>query len=188
HIRCPALKERRTTINKTRGGSMFVHEHIHHGVIVMTRTFGICARLSRLSLACAAALCVAAATGVARADDKPSGPRVLFQAPLADAPGKNLVVVELNPPPHPEAPSTPEHHRRGHRHPGSVYVYVTQGAVRLGLEGQPVQVVHAGESFFEPVGAHHIIGESASATEPARAIAVMIVPDGAPLTTLDEEK
>ena len=71
----------------------------------------------------------------------------------------------------------------GHRHPGSVYVYVTKGAVRLGIEGQPVQVVHAGQSFFEPVGALHTIAESASATEPASAIAVLIVPDGAPILT-----
>jgi hypothetical protein len=101
--------------------------------------------------------------------------------------GRSIFVrcaAALNPAP----PSTAENHRRGHRHPGSVYVYVTQGAVRLGVEGQPVQVVQTGGSFFEPVGAHHIITENASATEPARAIAVMIVPEGAPLTTPDEEQ
>ena len=116
-----------------------------------------------------------------------AGPPVLVTAPLADAPGKNLVVVELNLPPNPNPPSTAEHHPRGHRHPGSVYVYVTAGAVRLAVEGGPVQVVEAGGSFFEGVGAHHIIAENASATEPARAIAVMIVPEGAPLTTPDPE-
>ena len=68
-----------------------------------------------------------------------------------------------------------------------MYVHVTHGAVRLGIEGQPAQVVQAGGSFFEPPGAHHIINENASATEPARAIAVMIVPDGAPLVTLDPQ-
>jgi len=31
--------------------------------------------------------------------------------------------------------------------------------------------VKAGESFFEPVGAHHTVNENASATEPAHAIA-----------------
>jgi quercetin dioxygenase-like cupin family protein len=64
-----------------------------------------------------------------------------------------------------------------------VYVYVTQGTVKLGIDGEPVRLVHAGESFFEPMGALHTIGENASATEPAAAIAVMIVPDGAPLVT-----
>lgn len=142
-------------------------------------------RLLRFPIACAVALCVVTATGIASAGGKRHGPPILFQAPLADAPGKNLVVVRLNYPPNPNPPSTPEHHRRGHRHPGSVYVYVTHGTVRLGLEGQPVHVVKAGESFFEPVGAHHIINENASATEPASAIAVMIVPDGKPLTIPD---
>jgi quercetin dioxygenase-like cupin family protein len=103
-------------------------------------------------------------------------------------PGKNLVVVELSYPPNASPPSTLEEHRSGHRHPGSVYVYVTQGAIRLAIAGQPVQIVKAGGSFFEPVGADHIVNENASATEPARAIAVMIVPDGAQLTTPDEEK
>ena len=60
--------------------------------------------------------------------------------------------------------------------------------MRIGVEGQPIRVLKTGESFFEAVGAHHIITESASATEPARAIAVMIVPDGAPLVTPDPEK
>ncbi len=137
----------------------------------------------------AAALSVAVAVHAQQpAPQRTGGPPTLFSAPLADAPGKNLVVVELTFPPNAKAPSTPEQHPLGHRHPGSVYVYVTQGTVRLGVEGQPVQVVKAGGSFFEAVGAHHIVSENASATEPARAIAVMIVPDGAPLVTRDEVK
>ena len=138
--------------------------------------------------ACVVALTIVAATAAAQ-QNAPARipPKTLFSVPLADAPGKSLVVVELSYTPNPGPPSTADHHARGHHHPGSVYVYVTQGAVRLGVEGQPVQIVKAGESFFESVGAHHIINENASATEPARAIAMMIVPDGAPLTTLDEE-
>ena len=149
---------------------------------------------SRFSARCAfgafaAALSVAVAVHAQQPEpQRTGGPPTLFSAPLADAPGKNLVVVELTFPPNAKAPSTPEQHPLGHRHPGSVYVYVTEGAVRLGVEGQPVQVVKAGGSFFEAVGAHHIVSENASATEPARAIAVMIVPDGAPLATRDEVK
>jgi quercetin dioxygenase-like cupin family protein len=110
-------------------------------------------------------------------------PGTIFARELADVPGKNLVVVALEfPPKSPEQSKAPQRYI-GHRHPGSVYVYVTKGAVRLGIEGQPVQVVHAGQSFFEPVGALHTVAESASATEPASAIAVLIVPDGAPILT-----
>ena len=138
--------------------------------------------------ACAAGLFVAVAVDAQQPAPERAGPPTLFSAPLADVPGKNLVVVELRFAPNAKEPSTPELHPRGHHHPGSVYVYVTDGAVRLGVEGQPVQIVKAGGSFFEAVGAHHIIAENASATEPARAIAVMIVPDGAPLVTPDEVK
>jgi quercetin dioxygenase-like cupin family protein len=147
-------------------------------------------RERRRMVACAGALFLAvSATAVAQPPPAaaPAGvPPTLFSAPLADAPGKNLVVVELKFAPNSKPASTAEQHPLGHRHPGSVYVYVTDGAVRLGVEGQPVQVVKAGGSFFEAVGAHHIITENASATEPARAIAVMIVPEGAPLTKRDE--
>ena len=136
-------------------------------------------------LACVATLGLAGAAAQESAPAR-TPPKTLFSAPLADAPGKNLVVVELNYRPNSAPASTAEQHARGHRHPGSVYVYVTQGAVRLAVEGEPARVVKAGESFFEPVGAHHIINENASATEPARAIAVMIVPEGEPLTTPDE--
>jgi quercetin dioxygenase-like cupin family protein len=147
-------------------------------------------RIPRVVIACAATLSLAAAAVVDAQQPAPerAAPPTLFSAPLADAPGKNLVVVELKFAPNAKDPSTSEKHPLGHRHPGSVYVYVTDGAVRLGVEGQPVQVVKAGDSFFEPVGAHHIITENASTTESARMIAVMIVPDGAPLTTRDEVK
>lgn len=114
--------------------------------------------------------------------DKHAGPPVLFTAALQDAPGKQLVVVGLELKPKGKQAAMP------HRHPGSVYVYVTRGTARLGLEGQPVHEVHTGESFFEPPGALHTIAESASDTESAAAIAVMIVPAGAPLVTVDPHK
>lgn len=138
---------------------------------------------------CAMALSIAAMLPAAAQErgGQGAGPRVLFSMPLQDMPGMNLTVVELASGPNPAPPSTPERHRRGHRHPGSVLVYVTQGAMRLALEGEPVQVVRAGEMFFEPPRAHHIIAENASATEPSRAIAVMIVPEGEPLTIPDPD-
>ncbi len=116
-----------------------------------------------------------APAGVPSSPVKAAGVPTLFSTLLPDVPGKRLVVVRLKLPPGNARKSPP------HRHPGSVYVYVTEGAARLGVEGQPVQVVQAGEGFFEPEGALHTVSESASPTEPASAIAVMIVPDGAPL-------
>jgi quercetin dioxygenase-like cupin family protein len=107
-------------------------------------------------------------------------PGVIFAHALADVPGKNFVVVALEFPPGSQKPDSSEQ-CRGHRHPGSVYVYVTKGTMRLGISGQPVQLVHAGEGFFEPSGALHAVAESASATDPASAVAVLVVPDRAPI-------
>ena len=108
-------------------------------------------------------------------------PGVIFARELLDVPGKNLVVVKLEiPPKSAQPPASPD---MGHRHPGSVYVYVTKGTVRFGIQGQAVQVVHAGESAFEPVGAVHTILENTSTNKPATVIAVLIVPDGAPILT-----
>jgi len=138
----------------------------------------------------AACVAILIGAGSSVAQTLPAGrgaPPTIFTAPLTELPGHNLVVVELSFAPNSAAPSTAVSHGSGHRHPGSVYVHVTQGAVRLGLEGQPVQVVRAGGSFFEPPGALHVINENASSTEPARAIAVMIVPEGKPLTTREEQ-
>lgn len=108
---------------------------------------------------------------------------VLFAHELKDVPGKDLVVVRLNFPPNAPHKSKSAMRCTAHTHPGSVWVYVTKGTARLGIEGEPVHVVHTGESFYEPGGAIHAVAESASATEPASAIAVMIVPPGAPLAT-----
>lgn len=136
--------------------------------------------LERIGITSVLAACLGAIAGVSAVSAQENqGPRQIFAAPLADMPGKQLVVVELRWPPRQGGePASP-----GHRHPGSVWVYVTSGTARLGLAGEPVREVKAGDSFFEPVGAIHTVGGSASTTEPATAIAVMIVPEGAPLVT-----
>ncbi|HEY4031591.1 MAG TPA: cupin domain-containing protein [Caulobacteraceae bacterium] len=114
---------------------------------------------------------------VAPAATAPTASTPMFSAELPDVPGKQMVVVKLAFPPSPsKAPP--------HKHPGSVWVYITQGEARLGVEGQPPKLVKAGESWFEPMGAIHDVSESASSTEPAYGFAMMLVPDDAPLATV----
>lgn len=132
---------------------------------------GACMTLPQLALAQAAPV----------AAPVPAAPRSnvteLFRTQLPDMPGKQLVVVSLR-----FAPgNSPK--GRPHQHPGSVFVYVTKGEARLGIEGQPPKVVPTGQGFFEPIGGVHNVSESTSPTEAAEGIAVMIVPDGAPLVT-----
>ena len=106
-------------------------------------------------------------------------PHVLFAHELEDVPDRNLVVSLLEFPP---APAKAEP-CGDHRHAGPAYVYVLKGTMRLGIGGQPVQTLHAGQSFYEPAGSLHTVAENASSTEPAAALAVLILPRGAPILT-----
>lgn len=62
-----------------------------------------------------------------------------------------------------------------HRH-GSAFVvaYVLSGAIRSQLEGGEAKVYHAGESWTEAPGAHHLVSDNASQTEPASLLAIFI--------------
>jgi quercetin dioxygenase-like cupin family protein len=73
----------------------------------------------------------------------------------------------------------PAAHAAAHRHGDAfVYAYVLDGAVNSQLEGQPAHVYHQGENWSEPPGAHHLITENASATEPAELLVVFIATTG----------
>lgn len=111
-------------------------------------------------------------------------PGVSYARPLQELPQRNLIVLHLTFPPKRGA-SSPQHGCPGHRHPGPASVRVTRGTVRLGLEGQPVQLVRAGQIFYEPANALHIIAENASSAEPATAVAVLAIPKGAPILVPD---
>ena len=132
-----------------------------------------------------ALICLIAINSTALADSRHKNtgadarPGVLLSTLLAEIPGKRLVVIELN-----FEPNSKEQ-VPAHRHPGSVYVYVTQGSVRFAINDEPARKIHAGQGFFEPAGALHTVAENASKTEPAKAIAVMILSDGAPLLTVE---
>jgi quercetin dioxygenase-like cupin family protein len=131
------------------------------------------------ALLLAAAPVLAPALAPALADDKPtSAAQRVFSEKLPNVPGKTMTAVEVTFPP--GAVGAP------HRHAGSVFVYVLAGAVRSQLDDGPAKVYRAGETFFEPPGTHHMGSSSASATEPARILAVFVADDGATLTTYDK--
>lgn len=66
-----------------------------------------------------------------------------------------------------------------HRH-GSAFViaYVLSGAIRSQLEGGEAKVYHVGENWTEAPGAHHVVSENASQTEPASLLAIFIADSG----------
>jgi quercetin dioxygenase-like cupin family protein len=59
--------------------------------------------------------------------------------------------------------------------------YVIEGELRFQIAGQPERTVRAGDSFWEPPGALHLIAESAQPGRPVRFLAIIIADAGKPL-------
>jgi len=101
----------------------------------------------------------------------------VFEGKMPNVPGKSMtsVVVDYAP----GGTSKPHRHAKS----GFVFAYVLSGSIRSQVEGEPVKVYKAGEYWTEGPGAHHVISENASKTEPARLLAVFVADDGDTLTT-----
>jgi quercetin dioxygenase-like cupin family protein len=102
-----------------------------------------------------------------------------FEANLPNLPGQRIsgFLVTYAP----GAGSRPHHHTAR----GSVMVYVLEGEVRSQVNDGPVTIYRAGESWQEPPGAAHRVAENASASKPARLLAIFVADSGAVLTTVD---
>jgi quercetin dioxygenase-like cupin family protein len=70
-----------------------------------------------------------------------------------------------------------------HRHPGFVLGYVLEGKYRFHVEGAPEAVLTVGDVFYEPPGCLHLPSGSASATRPARVLALAFSKKGKELVT-----
>jgi quercetin dioxygenase-like cupin family protein len=69
-----------------------------------------------------------------------------------------------------------------HQHAGFLFAYVLQGSVVAQVIGSgvsdEVRTYRTGEMFYEPMGATHQVSKNASATEPARLLAINLLPKG----------
>lgn len=109
----------------------------------------------------------------ALADDTPGGEgarvTLIYDHELPNVPGKSMrgVLVEY----------APGGFSQAHTHPSSAFIYATvlEGAIRSQVNGGPVTVYKAGESFSELPGDRHGVSENASKTEPAKLLAVFVV-------------
>lgn len=99
---------------------------------------------------------------------------VLEQA-IPEAPGKNVLIATVT--------FAPGQDSEPHRHPGSIFAYVTQGHIESQLEGSPARVYGPGEAWYEPPGAHHIVARNASKTEPAQILVFAIAGEHDPIKT-----
>ena len=92
-----------------------------------------------------------------------------FEHVISNIPGKSLISVEVLFPPGTVA--APHHHANS----AFLYVYVISGTIRSQVEGEPAHTYHAGESWYEAPGAHHVLAENTSKTKPAKILAVFVV-------------
>ncbi len=115
-----------------------------------------------------AALSVSAASADDVSTDK-SKITLVFDRALPNVPGMSMkgVLVEYQP-----GGSNP-----AHTHPDSAFIYATvlEGAIRSKVNDGPVKVYHAGESWAEVPGDHHLVSANDSDTQPARLLAVFVV-------------
>ena len=105
----------------------------------------------------------------AAAQGPPESVALKFQSAVPNIPGKSLVAIEVTFPP---GRVSPPHH---HAESAFIYAYVLSGDIRSQVEGEPARTYHTGESWSEAPGAHHILAQNMSKTEPARLLAIFVV-------------
>jgi quercetin dioxygenase-like cupin family protein len=113
------------------------------------------------------------ASGTAAAHDSASSDAskvtLVYEHALPNVPGKSIkgVLVEYGPGGSSEA----------HTHPQSAFIYATvlEGSIRSQVNGGPIRVYRAGESFSEMPGDRHGVSENGSKSEKARLLAVFVV-------------
>jgi quercetin dioxygenase-like cupin family protein len=104
-----------------------------------------------------------------------------FEHAIPNFPGKSLVAVVVDYAP---GGASPPH---THAKSAFIYGYVVCGAIESQVNNGPKRVYHAGESFYEDPGSRHPVSRNASATEPAKLLAVFVVDtDDKALTTPDK--
>ncbi len=108
---------------------------------------------------------------------QPAKVRTSMEQGLPAMNGKNLRISVL------EVSYAPAGSSPVHSHPCPVIGYVTEGAIRTKVKGQPERIFHAGETFYEPPNGVHEISENASDAAPARFIAYFVCDRQTPLST-----
>jgi len=96
----------------------------------------------------------------------------VFAHELPNVPGKSLLAFEVAYPPGGASPS--------HTHPKSafIYAYVLSGDIVSAVDDEKPRIYRAGEGWYEVPGAHHSVSRNASATKPAKLLAIFVMDPG----------
>jgi quercetin dioxygenase-like cupin family protein len=105
------------------------------------------------------------------------GRKVVFEhdLPDVDLKGWSATVVEVS--------YAPGEASAAHRHPGITIAYVLEGEIRSKVADEPEKTYTTGQMFLETPGQLHAVSRNASATKPAKLLAVLLAEKGKQLTT-----
>ncbi|MBV6416039.1 MAG: hypothetical protein CMLOHMNK_00566 [Steroidobacteraceae bacterium] len=98
----------------------------------------------------------------------------LMTRDLANAPGKEAVMLTVEYPPGGASPA--------HRHDAEVFVYVLEGSLTMQVDGQPAVTLTAGQTFHEAPGDVHRLSANASRTQPVKFLVFMVKDKDKPVT------
>jgi quercetin dioxygenase-like cupin family protein len=110
-------------------------------------------------------------------DPRPAGARkVVLERDLPDIAMKGWAVTAI------EVSYGPGEGSSAHRHPGLTLAYVLEGEIRSKVGDDPERTYGVGEMFVETPGQIHAVSKNASATRPARLLALLLAEKGRPLS------
>ena len=132
-------------------------------------------RKSIALFATAAALSLAGALGAAAQESKQTI-TMLLNMPLAGIDGKEANVVLLDVDADWKIPS--------HFHPGHIFVYVLEGSIKIEVDGQPEQILAAGEVVYE-IPNLNMVASNISSAEGAKILIFQVGDIGEPLTVMN---
>jgi quercetin dioxygenase-like cupin family protein len=97
--------------------------------------------------------------------------RDVIKQELPGEPPRDIILIEVTYPPATGSPP--------HLHANGVMAFVVSGTIVSKVGDGPEQTFHAGDAWWEPLGAVHRVSRNASSTEPATLLAIYVAPGGA---------
>jgi quercetin dioxygenase-like cupin family protein len=116
------------------------------------------------------ALCLAASTATAAAQEAKVTPLVTKELAGRDGKEGTMIMVEY-------APGGSD---AAHRHNAHVFVYVLEGAVVMQVKGGKEVTLGPGQTFYESPEDVHTVSRNASTTKPAKFLVFFVKLKGAP--------
>jgi quercetin dioxygenase-like cupin family protein len=120
-------------------------------------------------------LLLAASTAGAQQTSPVARVTPLMTQALADYPGKEGLMIEVEYPPGGADPV--------HRHDAHGFIYVLEGSIVMGVRGGKPVTLTPGQTFYEGPNDVHTIGRNASLTQPAKFLVFLLKKSGAPVLT-----